>query len=381
MKVNIQYIIIGIILSINPFLANCQFISNKVLSKSTSNYSKKSEILSIKNSIFSNGIDLTVFLPKGYSKIGDVDYTSYLQHGIDQNKLVILPNFPVLINAKGLRLKSNSSVLFQENSKLILKPNNEQLYGMIYIENIRNVNVYFANLEGDRYNHLTDKGEWGMGIFIRSSENVKIYNPVIQYMWGDGIYIGKNNNNSPKNITISSALINECRRNGFSLISGENITLTNSLITNTFGTAPEFGIDIEPNSPDEKLINIVLSNNKTYNNKGGVLFALDKLVDYRYKDSNIDIQLNNHIDNYSGKGIEFYMNRYNRNFGKRFLGSLKIRNLQISNSSKPFINNKGFSIGTTLSLESILINNKKITNDQIYRFKRSFQTGGEGLIF
>lgn len=380
MNENIKALIFIFWIIITPLITCGQF-QRKVISEKVQNfYNNRNAIMLVKRSKFSDGVDLTNFLPEGYSKTGNVDYTLHLQKGIDQHRKVILPNFPILINFKGLRLKSNSSVLFLQNSKLILKANKEELYGLIYIENIRNVNVYFANLEGDRYRHLSDKGEWGMGFFIRDSENVNIEAPVINYMWGDGIYIGTFGSKYSKNINVSSAYINESRRNGISIISGENILVKNSFISNTYGHSPEYGIDIEPNSSKEKLVNIVLSNNKTFNNKGGVLFALDKLVKIRSDLNNIRIQLDDHVDEYSSKGVEFYMNRYINNPRYNISGVIMINNLSINNSDKPLVNNQGFQNKVILNFKQLNIKRKSISQEHINAFKRSFSNGANSQL-
>lgn len=353
----------------------CQFKIQDVSQYRQSLNSKNFEVNKIKKTLFIGATDLTKYLPIGFSKKGNVDYTDYLQRGINQNKKVILPNFPILINFKGLVLKSNSSILFQENSKLILKSNSEQLYGLLYVENIKNVNIYFAHLVGDRFSHQSDKGEWGMGVFIRSSENIKIHKPIITDMWGDGIYIGKLGSKSSKNITITGAFINKSRRNGISIISAENVDINNSFIANTHGTSPEFGIDIEPNSHDEILSNIYLNNNITFNNVGGLLFALDKLVSPNVINNKVDIHINDHTDNKSIKGVEFYMNRYKNNSSEKLTGVVNINNMIIKNSKQPVINNKGYRVQTNLNFKNLNIDGQNVTQNLIDGFKKSFNNG------
>ncbi len=52
----------------------------------------------VKNQYFAKAKDLTGYLPQGYSKNGDTDYTSYIQQGINENSAIIMPDFPILIN-------------------------------------------------------------------------------------------------------------------------------------------------------------------------------------------------------------------------------------------------------------------------------------------
>src|SRR5690606_16040148 len=110
------------------------------------------------------------------------------------------------------------------------------------IINAENVKVNNAYLIGDKDKHLGTKGEWGMGINILSSSNVNIINPKIKKTWGDGIYIGelslaKQKNIKKKsftntNINIKEGSIDDCLRNGISIISGVNILVDGVTIQN-----------------------------------------------------------------------------------------------------------------------------------------------------
>lgn len=334
---------------------------------------KSSEREAIKRKYFDNARYLTSYLPLEYSKKGDVDYTTYMQKGIDENNYVVLPDFPVMINFKGLRLKSDSGVLFQKNSKLIMKPNSEELYGVLYLENVHNVKVYFANLEGDRDNHQGTEGEWGMGIFLRSSQDIKIYKPIVKKMWGDGIYIG-NLNSISKNIDIEYAFIDENRRNGISIIAGEKITISNSIISNTYGASPEYGIDIEPNKPEDELKNIVLSNNTTYNNaKGGLLFALDNLQGKNAQP--INVQVNNHNDYYSDKGIEFHIDRGYQKYTNPLRGTISINGANLYHNKTALINNDSKAAQIKLNLFNIKSNNIKLNTFKMNTFVEKFKQG------
>lgn len=373
----IIFLVINVGIFILPLNVLGQFRYKKASDRITRVSTNRGNEVGIKKSYFQNAKDLTEFLPRNYSVRGDIDYTEYLQRGIDKYSKIIMPNFPILINPTGLILKSNSNVFFQSNSKLIMKPNDKQLYSLILIENVRNVNIFYPNLEGDRYQHKSTKGEWGMGIFIRSSSNINIIQPIVKRMWGDGIYIGNIGAVMPKDIRISSGVIDENRRNGISIISGNNILIDNCTVSNTNGTAPEYGIDIEPNNSNEILSNIIISNCNTFNNKGGVLFALDKLVNIDSRP--INIVLRNHTDNFSAKGIEFYMNRYNKARGS-INGDIIIENLTISNSKLPIFNNKSFSSKVLLKAKGLKLNGKVMSNSHLENFGSSFNAGIEAGI-
>src|SRR5690606_23777242 len=104
------------------------------------------------------------YLPQRHVKDGSVDYTTYLQNAVNNEKEITLPNYPIAVNWKGLQLKSNFRLVFQNESKLIMLPNSKTNYEIIGINNIENVEIIRPNLEGDKKKHLGEKGEWGMGL-------------------------------------------------------------------------------------------------------------------------------------------------------------------------------------------------------------------------
>ncbi|WP_050009627.1 right-handed parallel beta-helix repeat-containing protein, partial [Flavobacterium sp. B17] len=295
-------------------------------------YIKKTDVTSSFNILKNQSFEVVKILPSNYKKDGSQDYTVYIQKAINENTTVLLPNFPVLINDKGLQLKDNSNLLFDKKTQLRLKPSNKQGYSIIDITNKKNVNVYNPNIVGDRSVHIGKTGEWGMGINIKNSVNIKIYNPIIKDCWGDGIYIGGNDFSS--NISIIGGNIDNNRRNGISIISGDNILLQNLVISNTNGANPKTGIDIEPNTPDNKKLNISLKSIITYNNEiSGLAFYLARLRGDTYA-NNINVVIENYKDFYSKSGIS-YSNQKN-DFKKKLMGNIVFSGIDLKYNKVPF---------------------------------------------
>lgn len=262
-----------LILLFFPILAKCQFKN----SKRTSPYKYQMVQVSFDRS---KSYDLTKILPSGYVTDGSVDYTKYIQMGIEKYKNVIMPNFPVRVS--GIFPISNSKILFQTKSKLILVPTSRSRYQIIGLHGVENVTVYNPVLIGDRFQHLGTDGQWGFGIDIRLSRNIAIYNADVSNCWGDGIIISESKKGFTKssgfitqNILVSNSKVDGSRRNGVTITGGKQITLNNVVINNTFGTAPEAGIDIEPDNDGSYLENISLKNVKIFNAKYGLQFSLN----------------------------------------------------------------------------------------------------------
>lgn len=316
------------------FLNAQNFTKKNISSNVISNSINKAKYQSDYNNYKNKGYYAINSLPKNYSKKGNVDYTKFLQNAFNNYSVVILPNFPVLINDKGLSLKSNQVLLFQPNSKLILKPTARGYYDMLNIKNISNVKIYYANLEGDRYNHLGKTGQWGFGITIKSSNNIQVYSPIIQNMWGDGIYVGQENNVPSKNVLISNAFINSSRRNGISVTSANGVNINNCFISNTYGNSPESGVDIEPNTINDEIKNINISNLTTFNNKwSGVLLVFELLKSKNIKD--ISVNIDGHSDNGSQNAISFhgYLNDTKSN---NLEGQIKLNNVNYKNNKNKY---------------------------------------------
>lgn len=276
------------------------------------------------------------YLPVNYVKDASVDYTIYLQKALDENFNIKFPDFPILINSNGLNVKSNQVLNFSENSKLVMKPNTKERYGVLNIKHVKNVLINDPNIIGDKENHLGESGEWGMGINIWASSDITINNPKISKTWGDGIYIGeppiqerkKNKSYANYNININGGIINDCLRNGISIISGINITIDGTSIQNMNTKAPKGAIDIEPNNKNNQIKNIILKNIITKNNFNGIIIYLVNLAQEKKYDID-EIVIENHRDYESNNAliIRTYHKKLKKyNDVKGVAGEIKINN-------------------------------------------------------
>ncbi len=264
--------------------------------KKTNTLTTSTTLSTVLTSVPSGSYDLTASLPKGYVKNGTVDYTSYLQAAINKNSNVTFPNFPVLVDDAGLSLKSNSTVNFLSGSQLWLKPTATGNYNILSISHVSNVVVNNPYIIGDLTKHLGTSGEWGMGIGIYSSSNIKIIGANVSYCWGDGIYLSTSQGTTTNtNITITNASVTYNRRDGMSITSVNGLDLESPTAEYSTGTSPMCGINFEPNTSTDQLQNIVVNNALTENNAGyGIQIGYSNLYGGSNKTTNITI--NNHID-------------------------------------------------------------------------------------
>ncbi|MCF2564196.1 right-handed parallel beta-helix repeat-containing protein [Prevotella brevis] len=145
---------------------------------------------------------------------------------------------------KCLIIGSNTKVTI--DGDIHLKPNDLEECSIIYVSG-NNIQLSGkGTVFGDKHCHKGIKGEWGMGLFISSSCDVNIDNLKIKDCWGDCIYITKNS----RGVMINNCSLDHGRRQGVSVISGDNVFIENCTISNVGGTSPQYAIDIEPNEGD-----------------------------------------------------------------------------------------------------------------------------------
>lgn len=234
--------------------------------------------------------------------VENTDITDYVNSLIEQNDVVTIPNGNYDVSAtKSIQLKSNTTLKLSPNTILTVIPTSSGSYRVFQIKNIKNVYLSGGKIIGDKYTHLGEKGEWGMGVEIRDSQNINISNMSIDKMWGDAIYIGTSGKNATYNINLSNIKMNDNRRQGVTINSVDTLNANNLHISNTGGTDPANGIDIEPNNNITILKNIKISKLRTIKNKGvGFQVSLTK---YNGSSEPISISLRDHVDNGSNFGF------------------------------------------------------------------------------
>lgn len=129
--------------------------------------------------------------------------------------------------------------------------------------------------------HAVDGSEYRHCLDIEGASNVKISGISCNQSGGDGLYIGAASvQGAPsQNVTISDCIFDRNFRQGFSLISGQHVFIYRSYFTNTSGTNPEAGIDVEPNNPSNMVADVHIEDSFTTGNAGpGVKLSIWKLT-------------------------------------------------------------------------------------------------------
>lgn len=194
---------------------------------------------------------------KGARGDGQHDDTSAFQAAIDAlpdtGGTVQVPAGAYLIDAVvSVRLRSRTRLELSPDAKLVAKPNDAAKAYILYLYKVNDVEISGGQIIGDRAGHLGTTGEWGHGIQIRGSSHVTVRDIRISDCWGDGITIGGSDvrQATPSDdIVIVNVVSTGNRRQGLSIGRSTNVRVQDSEFSNTSGTNPQCGIDIEPDKP------------------------------------------------------------------------------------------------------------------------------------
>lgn len=148
-----------------------------------------------------------------------------------------------------LTVHSGQRLLF-DAATLQLTANGYDFYAVLNIHNVNNVTVEGGlTIIGDRESHTATTGESGHGIRIVNSHNVHVSDVDIRYTWGDGVCVGGNGTMAEisQNVTLERIRTYKCSRNGLSIIEADGVVVRDCDFTYTDRTAPQYGIDVEPN--------------------------------------------------------------------------------------------------------------------------------------
>jgi hypothetical protein len=111
--------------------------------------------------------------------------------------------------------------------------------------------------------------EWRHVLCFHSCARVRVTGLTLADSGGDGIYLGVARRGVPcSDVVIRDVACVNNYRQGISVISARNLLIENCVFKDTWGTAPEAGIDFEPNHESEELSNCVMRNCVSENNRG-----------------------------------------------------------------------------------------------------------------
>ncbi len=150
---------------------------------------------------------------------------------------------------------------------------------------------YGATLQMNKSEYTS--GEFRHALKLGGCTNVTVKGFTIRDSGGDGININRGTTKEySENIIIEDVVSLNNRRQGLSVVTAKDVWIRNSEFSETKGTQPEAGIDLEPTFAYDRLQNINIQNCTFRNNNfAGIMIAPDKMdsssipIDIVIKDS------------------------------------------------------------------------------------------------
>ncbi len=205
------------------------------------------------------------------------DVTDALQAALDSRaKTLLIPYMGEAWIVRPLRVHGDQTILFESGVLVLAKKGEFQgggdsLFSASEADNItlRGYGAVLRMRKKDYQNPPYKPAEWRMGIALRGCRNVTIEGLRIESSGGDGIYIDSDGKRGwCENITVRDVTCWDNHRQGISVISAQNLLVESCSLSGTGGTAPESGIDFEPDSPNQRMANCVVRNCLFENNRG-----------------------------------------------------------------------------------------------------------------
>lgn len=251
----------------------------------------------------SNTVDVRLM---GAAADGITDDTKAFQRAIDQaaangGGTVWVPSGNYSINADtSIYLKSNVILSMADGALLIADTSSHERYYVIKANNIHDAQISGGQIIGDRDYHIGTTGEWGYGIAIQGCDNVQVKSTNISNCWGDGLIVGGANGKASANITVKGVACKNNRRQAISVFNVDGLVIDSCQLSNTNGTKPGDGIDIEPDVTTTPLVaqNISITHCDIFSNAGN---GIEINVRGNNSVRNVTIQYNKiHANKYSG---------------------------------------------------------------------------------
>ncbi len=224
------------------------------------------------------------------------DATDILQAAIDSGaKKVVVPFVGKTWITRPLTLRSDLELFF-EPGVLLLAKRGEFLGGgdsLLSAHGAENLKIigYGATLRMWKEDYQKPPyvpAEWRMGIRLMGCKNVLVEGVRVESSGGDGIYIdGGGPRRWAEDTVIRNVVCDDHHRQGMSVISAQNLLIENSVFSNTHGTAPTAGIDFEPDSRDQRMVNCVVRNSVFENNSGHQVLVYLKPLDHNSEEVSI----------------------------------------------------------------------------------------------
>lgn len=230
-------------------------------------------------SLPSNTVSLLSFGSAGNGGDDTAVFQSALNSAAVSGKVLEIPVSAQPYNVQPVYLPSNTNLLVDPGVVVQATSGYSAYQRMINIADVSNVTINAAGSSFRMRKSEYTTGESRHCLAILGASNVTIHGITCNDSGGDGLYISGSNQSYSYNVTVEDSTFNNNRRQGFSMISGQSIYIRRCYFTNTNGTAPQNGIDFEPNSANDRFVDVHVEDSFTDGNAGdGVGISIGNLT-------------------------------------------------------------------------------------------------------
>ncbi|MBR3219482.1 MAG: right-handed parallel beta-helix repeat-containing protein [Thermoguttaceae bacterium] len=204
----------------------------------------------------------------------------------------------------------------------------------------------------DYQNPPYELSEWRHAVRLHAVRNVVIRDLTIRASGGDGVYVGAGANDEPcENVVIRNVLCDDNNRQGISVVTARGLLIEDCVLANTSGLPPQAGIDIEPNKPNQCLVDCVVRRCLMANNAGD---GIEIYLPYINADSEpISVTVEDCLSIWNGRnGLSHLIENGD---GRSVAGELTIRNCTLRNNRFGFeLASKGID-AHAMTIENLVV--------------------------
>lgn len=238
--------------------------------------------------------------------------------------------------------RSNLVLILEDGVTMIAKAGAFDVFDpLIRIVDQSNITIlgYGATMKMRKAEYTSlDDSEYRHVISLQSAINIRIEGLRLEDSGGDGLYIGNSfRPDSPQNycenIVVRNCFMTNNYRQGISIISVRDALIEYCEISETKGTLPEAGIDIEPDNPSHRIENLTIRGCKIFDNYGQAIQFAFPFVD----DSSLDVSIvmeDTYIANNHDPSNEYAYTEmaFTDNYGNGIDGTVTLRNCYVAES-------------------------------------------------
>lgn len=181
--------------------------------------------------------------------------------------------YHIKCNPVGVNIASLTTVVMAKGAQIKVIPTALDNYALFRIANASHVSVYGGDLVGDRDQHLSEVGQWGMGIQVEASTDIELNGIYAHHFWGDGLYTLPMAGVTCQRIRIVGCRSEYNRRAGLSVTGGSQYSILSSSFSYNADEINSGGINFECDYETDSIFDVTVHDVRCTHNRNGLLIS------------------------------------------------------------------------------------------------------------